>query len=282
MLAQTGDRWAAYYAPQERAQLSALLDGRYGGLGLWLRRSQRRRGLGGQRGPGLTGDHQGRRRRPDPGGRLLARRTAPASPRSSPSCAARPAVAGDAALRRHGATRHVRLTRADVTTPDVSVVAVNQHIEWIRISTFSRGVGAAVREGVAALGHKSAQGIILDLRGDPGGLLDEAVDVAGVFLDGGPVVSYSGRSMPTRVLDAPTRQRDQAAGRGPGRRWHRLGRRGRCGCAAGPPPRRDRRVPDLRQGFRAGTDHAVRRLRDRVDGRALPDSRMAARSTATA
>lgn len=202
MLAQTGDRWAAYYAPQERAQLSALLDGRYGGLGLWLRRSSNGAVSVVSVVPGSPATTQ-----VQVGDQVLAVGswqvgkadvaeviTKLRGPSGSPVTLT---------LRRKGATRRVRLTRADVTTPDVSVSAVNRHIELIRVSSFSRGVGTAVRDGVAALGHKSAQGIILDLRGDPGGLLDEAVEVAGVFLDGGPVVSYTGRNMPTRVLDAP-------------------------------------------------------------------------------
>lgn len=205
MLAQTGDKWAAYYAPQERAQLSALLDGRYGGLGLWLRRS----GAGAVSvvsvvpgSPATTnvqvgdqvlavGDWQvGKADVAQVVSKLRG-------PSGSPVTLT---------LRRKGDVRHVRLTRADVTTPDVSVSAVNRHIELIRISSFSRGVGTAVRDGVAALGHNSAQGIILDLRGDPGGLLDEAVGVAGVFLNGGPVVSYSGRNLPSRVLYAPNHE----------------------------------------------------------------------------
>ncbi len=47
-----------------------------------------------------------------------------------------------------------------------------------------------------------AGGVVLDLRGNPGGLLDEAVEVASAFLDGGPVVSYEQRDAPDRVLDA--------------------------------------------------------------------------------
>ena len=44
---------------------------------------------------------------------------------------------------------------------------------------------------------------MLDLRDNPGGLLDEAVAVASVFLDGGPVVSYERRGKPSaRTLDA--------------------------------------------------------------------------------
>jgi carboxyl-terminal processing protease len=45
--------------------------------------------------------------------------------------------------------------------------------------------------------------VVLDLRGDPGGLLTEAVEVAGAFLDGGVVVSYQKRGEPLHDLDAP-------------------------------------------------------------------------------
>ncbi|MGH8970399.1 MAG: S41 family peptidase, partial [Actinomycetes bacterium] len=47
-----------------------------------------------------------------------------------------------------------------------------------------------------------AGGLVLDLRDNPGGLLDEAVDVASVFLDGGPVVSYDTRGKPQKTLEA--------------------------------------------------------------------------------
>jgi len=43
---------------------------------------------------------------------------------------------------------------------------------------------------------------VLDLRGNPGGLLDEAVEAASAFLDGGPVVSYQRRGQPAQVLRA--------------------------------------------------------------------------------
>ena len=41
--------------------------------------------------------------------------------------------------------------------------------------------------------------MVLDLRGDPGGLLDEAVETASVFLDGGVVVTYARRDGPTQL-----------------------------------------------------------------------------------
>ncbi|MGH7424564.1 MAG: S41 family peptidase, partial [Candidatus Methylomirabilales bacterium] len=63
----------------------------------------------------------------------------------------------------------------------------------VRLITFSGGAGDRVREAVKQMSSRGARGFILDLRGNPGGLLEEAVNVAGVFLDGGRVVSYRER-----------------------------------------------------------------------------------------
>ncbi len=56
----------------------------------------------------------------------------------------------------------------------------------VTVPAFDRGTGTAVREAVATLPDDAA-GVVLDLRGNGGGLLDEAVDTASAFLDGGPV-----------------------------------------------------------------------------------------------
>ncbi|MDP9417884.1 MAG: S41 family peptidase, partial [Actinomycetota bacterium] len=50
--------------------------------------------------------------------------------------------------------------------------------------------------------HPERRGVVLDLRANPGGYLDEAVDAAGALLDGGPVVTYARRGYPARTLSA--------------------------------------------------------------------------------
>src|SRR5581483_11941718 len=79
---------------------------------------------------------------------------------------------------------------------------ITRGIERLRVAAFTRGVGRWVRNRVAAAQRRHLDGIVLDLRGDPGGLLDEAVETASAFLDGGPVVSYQQRGSAARVLDA--------------------------------------------------------------------------------
>jgi carboxyl-terminal processing protease len=77
---------------------------------------------------------------------------------------------------------------------------------YIRITRFNRrankGVRLAIKKIKAKLGE-GLQGIVLDLRNNPGGLLNQSVSVAGAFLDGGVVVSSRGRKDgSTREMEA--------------------------------------------------------------------------------
>ncbi|HYZ49025.1 MAG TPA: S41 family peptidase, partial [Sphingomonas sp.] len=66
----------------------------------------------------------------------------------------------------------------------------------ININSFSKNTGAGVHAAIVgiqkALGHKPA-GYVVDLRSNPGGLLDQAIEVSDVFLDHGEIVSQRGR-----------------------------------------------------------------------------------------
>ena len=81
----------------------------------------------------------------------------------------------------------------------ISVKSVKSHMEgdygFVRISSFNEKTGEETIEAVKSLEAKSPhmKGMVLDLRDNPGGLLDQAVAVSDVFLDGGEVVSQRGR-----------------------------------------------------------------------------------------
>jgi carboxyl-terminal processing protease len=106
------------------------------------------------------------------------------------------------ALRRDGQELQVRLLRAPVADDDVAASMVTPTVRRLRVAAFTRGVGRWVRGEVQQARQSNLDGIVLDLRDDPGGLLDEAVETASAFLDGGPVVSYEQRGRSARVLDA--------------------------------------------------------------------------------
>jgi carboxyl-terminal processing protease len=72
----------------------------------------------------------------------------------------------------------------------------------VTLSTFSEGAHGLVRKEIDELLDKGAEGILLDLRGNGGGLLNEAVLVASVFIDDGLIVSTKGRTKPERKYDS--------------------------------------------------------------------------------
>ncbi len=105
-------------------------------------------------------------------------------------------------VRRDASVLTVRLRRASVSDDDVSATMIGRGVERLRIAAFTRGVGRWVRNQVALARERRLNGLVLDLRDDPGGLLDEAVETASAFLAGGPVVSYEQRGTEPRVLEA--------------------------------------------------------------------------------
>jgi carboxyl-terminal processing protease len=94
----------------------------------------------------------------------------------------------------------VHLVSSDVAMPPLSVHDVGRgvhRVRVIRIWEFTTGVGARIRRLVA-----HAPAVVLDLRGNPGGLLDEAVATVDVFQRRGRIVSWSGAHLARHVISA--------------------------------------------------------------------------------
>src|SRR6202042_2425232 len=66
-------------------------------------------------------------------------------------------------------------------------------------TSFTEGSGAEVRSQVQQVLHQGARALILDLRENGGGLLEEAVNVASIFIPDGTIVSTDGRAQPRQV-----------------------------------------------------------------------------------
>jgi carboxyl-terminal processing protease len=94
----------------------------------------------------------------------------------------------------------VEITRADIEVPYVETEMKTEEIGYISLAQFIENVGTKVETAVADLKEQGAQGIILDLRNNPGGLLDEAVDVSSVFIDEGVIVSVKQKDETERIL----------------------------------------------------------------------------------
>jgi carboxyl-terminal processing protease len=88
-----------------------------------------------------------------------------------------------------GNMRDVTLERAKITVDNVTWQRLpGTTVARVRISAFSKGVTQDLKDALAEVQSQGMTGLILDLRSNPGGLLDEAVGVASQFLDGGDVL----------------------------------------------------------------------------------------------
>ncbi len=101
----------------------------------------------------------------------------------------------------------VPLTRSIIHVDSVKSVLRGDKIGYARITTFTENTATELADAIAkmkAQAHGRLNGFVLDLRNDPGGLLDAAVDVTGEFVDGGVVVTTKGRNRDDdRVYRAP-------------------------------------------------------------------------------
>jgi carboxyl-terminal processing protease len=104
-----------------------------------------------------------------------------------------------------GERRNVRVERERIEIPVARgrLVTRNGHkVGVVELAGFSSGAHAFVRREVDRLLKKGAEGIVLDLRGNGGGLLTEGVLVASIFIEDGKIVSVRGRHRPNRTEDA--------------------------------------------------------------------------------
>ena len=95
-------------------------------------------------------------------------------------------------LERPGQEQRIPLIlqRELITTTSISHRNLDRGIGYIRLSSFDQNAGKNLKLSLAALSEKNPlTGLILDLRNNPGGILQSSVSVAEIFLDGGLVVS---------------------------------------------------------------------------------------------
>ena len=103
-----------------------------------------------------------------------------------------------------GSVTELTLMRGTITRPLTSSRLISDHgvkVGYVSLSAFAQGAGQQVGQAVASLQKRGAQALVFDLRDDGGGLVDEAVKVAGDFLPAGSVVATTkGLHVPTTVL----------------------------------------------------------------------------------
>lgn len=88
---------------------------------------------------------------------------------------------------------NIHIVRGIITIESVYAKQINSDILYIRVTSFDKKVAQDVAKNIK---NKKAttKGIILDLRNNPGGLLDQAIDLVDLFVDKGNIVSQKGRN----------------------------------------------------------------------------------------
>ncbi|RKS76470.1 carboxyl-terminal processing protease [Actinomadura pelletieri DSM 43383] len=202
MLRGLDDRWARYYSAREYDDVEGRLTGKYSGVGLWLGGSEEdgARVLVASVQPGTAAARAG----------VLAGDVVTAVgkvsvdgwsvERVAKALRGRPDESVELTVERDRRIRRFQLVRTPVPAGDVTVTDLPEQARMIRVGAFTRGTGQQVRAAVTGRqqSRRPPGGVLLDLRGNPGGLLDEAVETASAFLPGGPVVTYEPRGRPVQ------------------------------------------------------------------------------------
>jgi carboxyl-terminal processing protease len=112
-------------------------------------------------------------------------------------------------VRREGVSEPIAatVTRGAIQTSVVDAFWLKPGTAYLSVTSFeAQNVGRDVEALLQKLGEQSVTGMILDLRGNPGGLVNEAVTLAGRYLhDGQVVVSHRGRAEQEQVFRAKAR-----------------------------------------------------------------------------
>jgi carboxyl-terminal processing protease len=95
------------------------------------------------------------------------------------------------------------ITRVKITIPSVTS-SIDGNIGYLKISQFGSDTTDLVKSAVNDFKAKGVKGVVLDLRGDPGGYLQTAIDVSSMWLDSGKTVVSERRGGVTNRTDTAT------------------------------------------------------------------------------
>lgn len=200
VVSRSDDRWGAVYDAGEYEKFEDALDGAYTGVGLWARRGSGGRVEVARVQPGgpaaragiREGDRirtvDGRRVGERPVAEVVALLRGDGAGEGGGARAGTPVALG---VQRGERVWTETLRRARLSTEPVTVQDLPGGDVLIKIAAFTKGSGERVRGAVRAA--RPGAGILLDLRGNSGGLVTEAVRSASALLDGGLVATYDVR-----------------------------------------------------------------------------------------
>lgn len=201
MLASLGDPYSFYYTPEQMASHNESLDGAYHGVGMLLQASETGELMVARVYEGSPADEAGVVQ----GDVILAVDGQSVSAADSRSfhqatllMAGEDGAALELTLRRGSGELSLTVVRGSVETSSVAGAMLDgyqdEKIGYIAISRFSGDDVQAFREALTALEDGGITGLIIDLRNNPGGVLDDVVEIADTLLGEGLIVYTENRA----------------------------------------------------------------------------------------
>lgn len=187
-LRATGDEWSNYFPQSTMDIFNQRLFNEYSGLGIWLRKSS----LGGVEIGAVQEESPAETVGVKPGDRLLSVNESSLEGLTLPAALAvvRGAVGSSVDIRvdRKGKELLFAVARSTMGIENVSASEIAKDVLYIEIASFNLGTASQVRENLARYPHE--KGVVIDLRGNPGGQIVEAVKTAELFVREGVLLSY--------------------------------------------------------------------------------------------
>lgn len=200
VLKASGDQWANYFPQESVKNLTQTLEGRYSGIGIWLRKSKS--------GVLEVSSVQSNSPAAIAGIKVLdtlidingvamdgaSIATAVAVLRGAPNTKLQIGV------ERNQEQIRFEILRKSIFNGDVVAYQLAKSVIYIQVSAITSQVATEVAIALKKYPHQG--GVVLDLRDNPGGLLYVAVDLASLFLNGETIVSYSRKNDSVVVLES--------------------------------------------------------------------------------
>lgn len=96
-------------------------------------------------------------------------------------------------IRNRAQTLDLTIIREDIQVPSVESKTLDGNVGYLRINTFAPDTGSAALTEASKLKQAGVKAVVLDLRGNPGGLVDSAIQVASIWLPSGKLVMQEKR-----------------------------------------------------------------------------------------
>jgi carboxyl-terminal processing protease len=201
VLNKEGDKYAFFFGPKSYRSFQELTTGKFSGIGVWLKQQKGSLAVVSvlPSSPALSAGIKP--------GDLIRRIDGRSVTRMSTDQAVATIKGPEGsqvslAIERHGSKLSFHLKRKTLELPSLVSHTLPGGIGYVHLFSFSQGAGDQLRQRVDRLVSDGAKGLILDLRDNGGGLLDEGVNVASLFIDSGKIVTTKSPGGSDQVYEA--------------------------------------------------------------------------------